>query len=639
MNTITFLILFPSAFAVLCLLLPAGVLRDWVVRIGAAAVAAGSVAAGCQFLGGGTQFFEVHSHLIEELLFYGGLALGAYLLFCCRKITKREIYIPILILVQMAAIAWCEKSGKMPEVDKSLYVDSFSTIMALIVGLVGGLIAIYSVSYMREYHEHHPEVRDLRGWFFFTIFLFFGGMFGVVFSNNLSWLFFGWEITTMCSFLLIGYSGTEEATRNAFRALGLNVVGGLGFAAAIFLLTTSTGKLHTLALDELISLGPVLAMFPALLIAFAGLAKSAQMPFSSWLLGAMVAPSPVSALLHSSTMVKAGVFIIIKFAPVFQNTAGGYFIALIGGATFLTTSLMAVTQSNAKRVLAYSTIANLGLIVMCAGIGTAETLWAAILLTIFHAVAKALLFLGVGTTEHRIGSRDIEDMEGLVARQPALGVAILIGILGMFLAPFGMLISKYATIRALLDAHGIPGGGVFLAIILAFGSAPTLFFWAKWMGKLVGGLRKEAEPSGRVPGDERLALALLSLFTFFACVFFSPMAAHAIDPYVAGIYHFSPGIETDTLVAMIVMMGLLFAMPLLYLVIPMPKTYAPGYLAGVNIDGSASYRGAMGATRTVESRNYYMVGFFSESRLTWAAYGISALLILGMFIVPFFPIS
>jgi ech hydrogenase subunit A len=478
MNTITFLILFPSAFAVLCLLLPAGVLRDWVVRIGAAAVAAGSVAAGCQFLGGGTQFFEVHSHLIEELLFYGGLALGAYLLFCCRKITKREIYIPILILVQMAVIAWCEKSGKMPEVDKSLYVDSFSTIMALIVGLVGGLIAIYSVSYMREYHEHHPEVRDLRGWFFFTIFLFFGGMFGVVFSNNLSWLFFGWEITTMCSFLLIGYSGTEEATRNAFRALGLNVVGGLGFAAAIFLLTTSTGKLHTLALDELISLGPVLAMIPALLIAFAGLAKSAQMPFSSWLLGAMVAPSPVSALLHSSTMVKAGVFIIIKFAPVFQNTAGGYFIALIGGATFLTTSLMAVTQSNAKRVLAYSTIANLGLIVMCAGIGTAETLWAAILLTIFHAVAKALLFLGVGTTEHRIGSRDIEDMEGLVARQPALGVAILIGILGMFLAPFGMLISKYATIRALLDAHGIPGGGVFLAIILAFGSAPPLFFWA-----------------------------------------------------------------------------------------------------------------------------------------------------------------
>jgi ech hydrogenase subunit A len=203
----------------------------------------------------------------------------------------------------------------------------------------------------------------------------------------------------------------------------------------------------------------------------------------------------------------------------------------------------------------------------------------------------------------------------------------------MFLAPFGMLISKYATIRALLDARGIPGGGVFLAVILAFGSAPTLFFWAKWMGKLVGGLRKDAEPSGRVPGDEWLALGLLSLFTFFACVFFSPMANHAIDPYVEGIYQLRPGIESDTLIAMTVMMALLFLMPLLYLVVPIPKTYAPGYLAGVNIDGSASYRGAMGATRTVESRNYYLTGFLSESRLTWAAYGISLLLILGMFIV------
>jgi ech hydrogenase subunit A len=147
--------------------------------------------------------------------------------------------------------------------------------------------------------------------------------------------------------------------------------------------------MHTLALNEMVSSGSGVVLIPVVLICIAGLAKSAQMPFSSWLLGAMVAPTPVSALLHSSTMVKAGVFILIKFAPVLTGTAAGYFIALLGGVTFLTTSLVAVTQSNAKRVLAYSTIANLGLIVMCAAIGTKETVWAAILLTIFHAVAKA----------------------------------------------------------------------------------------------------------------------------------------------------------------------------------------------------------------------------------------------------------
>ena len=495
---------------------------------------------------------------------------------------------------------------------------------------MGTLIAVYAVSYMRDYHGHHQEIKDRQREFFFTIFLFLGGMFGVVFCNNLSWLFFSWEITTLCSFLLIGYSRTAEATRNAFHALGLNLIGGLGFAVAIFMLTTAKGESHTLALNELVALGPALAMMPALLIGFAGLAKSAQMPFSSWLLGAMVAPTPVSALLHSSTMVKAGVFIIIKFAPVFQGTVGGYLVALIGALTFLMTSLMAITQSNAKRVLAYSTIANLGLIVMCAGVGTNETVWAAILLTIFHAVAKALLFLGTGTVEHQIGSRDIEDMEGLIVRRPALAVMMLIGILGMFLAPFGMLISKYATIRALLDAHGIPGGGVFLAIVLAFGSAPTLFFWAKWMGKLVSVPRSAVQIGGRIPGGEWLALGLLSLFTFFACVFFAPMASFAIDPYVGE----SMRLETDTLVAMNVMIGLLFVMPLVYLFMPAPTRLAPGYLGGANVDGSASYRGAMGATRTVESRNYYLRSFLDEGRLNLVACGLAGVLIVIMFIVP-----
>ena len=258
----------------------------------------------------------------------------------------------------------------------------------------------------------------------------------------------------------------------------LNLLGGIGFALALLWLGMTGGSLE---LDKLIAGGAAIALVPATLIGFAGLTKAAQLPFSSWLLGAMVAPTPVSALLHSSTMVKAGVYAIVRFAPVFANTLPGLCLGLVGGVTFLAASAMAVTQSNAKRVLAYSTVANLGLVVACGGIGTYEAVWAAILLIIFHAVAKSLLFLGVGTVEHQVHSRDIEDMAGLMTNLPRVGLMMLIGMAGMYLAPLGMLISKWATLRAFIDA---PGGVIFL-ILVAFGSAVTVFFWAKWMGLLI----------------------------------------------------------------------------------------------------------------------------------------------------------
>ena len=175
-----------------------------------------------------------------------------------------------------------------------------------------------------------------------------------------------------------------------------------------------------LGLDQVLVSGKALVLIPAALVGFAGLTKAAQMPFSSWLVGAMVAPTPVSALLHSSTMVKAGVYILVRFAPIFQGTVIGYTLAFVGAFTFLIASGIAISQTNAKRVLAYSTIANLGLVTACAGIGTAEAIWAAILLIIFHAISKSLMFLSVGTVEHRIRSREIEDMNGLIVRMPGL---------------------------------------------------------------------------------------------------------------------------------------------------------------------------------------------------------------------------
>jgi ech hydrogenase subunit A len=155
---------------------------------------------------------------------------------------------------------------------------------------------------MRQYHEAaHREVVDRRSLFFALLFVFLGAMFGIIFANNLLWLFFFWEITTLCSFLLIGYTQTAEARHNALRALTMNLAGGLAFAVAIVWLHRQTGRIE---LQALITTKQSVALLPAALLCFAGITKSVQLPFSSWLLGAMVAPTPVSALLHSSTMVK-----------------------------------------------------------------------------------------------------------------------------------------------------------------------------------------------------------------------------------------------------------------------------------------------------------------------------------------------
>ena len=181
-------------------------------------------------------------------------------------------------------------------------------------------------------------------------------------------IYTAWEVTTLCSFLLIGFTKTEEAINNAFRQIVMNMLGGLAFQAAILWLGVLQGESRLFSVflktaENVAVTDPAAAgvfVLPVALLAFAGMTKAAQMPFHTWLLGAMVAPTPTSALLHSSTMVKAGCFLLIKLSPLFLVfPVASAMVVLIGGLTFCLASFMAISQSNAKRVLAYSTIANL----------------------------------------------------------------------------------------------------------------------------------------------------------------------------------------------------------------------------------------------------------------------------------------
>ena len=162
-------------------------------------------------------------------------------------------------------------------------------------------------------------------------------------------------------------------------------------------------------------------------MALAAFTKSAQFPFHSWLLGAMVAPTPVSALLHSSTMVNAGVYMTLRITPALRGTQISWVVALIGAFTFMLTAILAVNQRVSKGILAYSTIGNLGLIILCAGINTPLSYAAALTLLLFHSLAKGLLFMCAGIVENRVHSRLIEDWEGLLGRLPFTTMVMLVG--------------------------------------------------------------------------------------------------------------------------------------------------------------------------------------------------------------------
>ncbi len=561
-------------------------------------------------------------HWTNLLMMAAELGMAVYVVYV--GIRARRPLIVALMLVQAAVMAWFEWTyGSQLEVAHNLFLDKFSVIMALINGVVGGGICVYALGYMREYHEvAHQEVADRRPLFFSLLFVFMGAMFGIIFANNLLWLFFFWEVTTLCSFLLIGYTQTDQARNNALTALVMNLAGGLAFALAIVWLYRQAG---TVELQKLLTSNRSLVLFPAALLCFAGLTKSAQLPFSKWLLGAMVAPTPVSALLHSSTMVKAGVYLVLRLAPVVTGTSVGLMVALVGSITFVVGSVAAITTSDAKRVLAWSTIANLGLIVLCGGIGTYAAVWAGVLLIIFHALAKCLLFLCVGVVEHKLHSRDIEAMSGLILNMPRIAVMMLIGMAGMFLAPSGMLISKWAVLKAVVDAYPA------LSVFIVFGSAATLFFWVKWMGKLLEVVGPREPAGSDIAVGESAALYGLSVCTFLACLLFPFISSFLIEPYVQSVYGQSASMSQGNIIIMIIMMGMVMLFPLSFINYGRGVKVMDAYLGGANSQGSIRFTGSANRVENVTMHNYYLHGFFDEPWLArWGA--VSCAVLLGLMI-------
>jgi len=309
----------------------------------------------------------------------------------------------------------------------SWYLDGLSLTFGLLISGIGALIVLYSGGYLKG----DPQ----QGRFFSFILLFMGAMLGLVVSDSFLMLFVFWELTSITSFLLIGFDhGRQAARRAALQALVVTGMGGLALLAGLLLISSITGTrdLSTLLLSGDAVRESSLYVVALLLVLGGAFTKSAQFPFHFWLPNAMEAPTPVSAYLHSATMVKAGVYLLMRLNPVLGDTlAWETLLPVFGGATMLVGALLAVSQTDLKQMLAYTTVSSLGLLVMLTGFGSERALEAAVLYLVAHSLFKGALFMVAGLVDHETGTRDIRRLGGLARAMPITFAAGLLAALSM----------------------------------------------------------------------------------------------------------------------------------------------------------------------------------------------------------------
>jgi multicomponent Na+:H+ antiporter subunit A len=358
-------------------------------------------------------------------------------------------------------------------VNLSFWLDGLSVFFALLIAGIGLLITWYSHYYL--------DPSERLGRYFAYLMFFMGAMLGVVLSANLITLLVFWELTSISSFLLIGFWHTRpESLYGARQALLITVLGGLALLGGVVILFQLTGTLEFPELAKasaVIRDSPLYPVILVLVLAGAG-AKSAQFPLHFWLPNAMAAPTPISAYLHSATMVKAGLFLVCRMIPVLGGTtAWMYAVTGIGVLTFLVGGILALRQYDLKALLAYSTVSQLGVIMALYGPATPESVRAATFHLFNHATFKGALFLLVGIIEHQTGSRDRRELTGLLPRLPVTGTLMAIAAFSMAgVPPLNGFLSKELSFEALLTFPSPGGLGWLLPSIAVAGSLLTVTY-------------------------------------------------------------------------------------------------------------------------------------------------------------------
>ncbi|WP_052273868.1 Na+/H+ antiporter subunit A [Arthrobacter sp. L77] len=418
------------------------------------------------------------------------------------------------------------------QIELTFRLDALAAVLCILILGVGALVLFYCARYFKN---DDPDV----GAFGAQLLAFAAAMFGLVTADDLILMFIFWELTTILSYLLIGYSRQRlSARRSALQALIVTTFGGLAMLVGLVILGQEAGtyRISTILADAgTLAAGGLLIDVAIGLVLVGAITKSALVPFHFWLPGAMAAPTPVSAYLHAAAMVKAGVFLVARFAPGFSETAFWYPVIFgLGMATMLLGGWRALRQFDLKLVLAYGTVSQLGFLTMVVGLGGRDGALAGLALLLAHGLFKATLFLVVGIIDHQSGTRDLRVLSGVGATSPALFAVALVAAGSMAgVPPLLGFVAKESVLEAFV--HRAEGGTVGTLLLggIVLGSILTFAYSARFVwGAFALKHGQPQTPFKRVRTSFLLAPAVLAVASVLFGLWPAPLDA-VIQPYVA----------------------------------------------------------------------------------------------------------
>jgi multicomponent Na+:H+ antiporter subunit A len=497
------------------------------------------------------------------LLLLALFTLGAVLVPALTPLLKRKVFL-VAALVPLAAFIHALVVGPgqseslewVPQLGLAigLRMDDLAWVLTLVVTGVGALVLVYCTKY---FNDAEPGL----GRFAAILLAFAGAMYGLVLADDVYLLFVLWEATTVFSYLLIGhYTGKKTSRSAALQALLVTTIGGLAMLVGLVLLAVQTGTSSIAGIVEAAPRGG-LATVAIMLVLAGALSKSAIFPFHFWLPAAMAAPTPVSAYLHAAAMVKAGIYLVARFAPGFAEMPGWREVIIsLGVTTMILGGWTALRQFDLKLLLAFGTVSQLGFLMVVVGYGSATAALAGLALLLAHALFKSTLFLAVGVIDHDAGTRDLRKLSGLGRRTPVLAVFTGLALASMAgLPPLFGFVAKEAALTALVD-DAAAGDLLALAALIGvtLGSVLTVaysarFFWGAFWSK--SGVA-QTRPHGQ--SASFLASPVLLSASGLALGLLAPLVSGTLEGYSASFaeghgYHLAlwHGIEPALLISLL----------------------------------------------------------------------------------------
>jgi len=447
-------------------------------------------------------------------LFFTVLDIALILFFIKEGFRLNNSLVWIFGITQLVLLFYVKSLGGVEGFDIS--VDRLSALMFLLINIVGGIITVYAIEYIKD--EEFSEDRKRR---FLGIMVAFLGIMNIAVSlNSLELFFLFFELTTLASYLLISYRKDDISIANGLKALWMNEIGGIALLLGIVFALHNHGTQFISDINALEH--SAITALPLAFLAIAAMVKGAQIPFNGWLLGAMVAPTPVSALLHSATMVKIAPYLIARLSPSISHSSVFYGIVLLGGFTFVFAALLALERDKFKEILAYSTVSLLGLMIALSAFGNTYALIGVLLLVIFHGISKAMLFMQAGIYERKFHAKTIDMLQGIASRSPRMAFFTLLGFASITLPPFGVFLAKWYAREVVADINYVHIFTIYMLSSVTIGSALLTVLYFR-----VGGIL--LPKSGREEGYKE---------THFGAIYASTMYFLALLLFLGGVFIF-----------------------------------------------------------------------------------------------------